>query len=292
MDVTPNPVWLLEAQLGEGPAWFPGEQALRFVDIKRGLLCRYIPAEDKCETLELGGQPSFVVPADGGLVVGSGHRLHHVTDSRLGPVIADLDMPAHNRTNDATVDCFGRLWFGTMDNDETQPTGALWCYDHGALHRLGCEAVVTNGPAVSQDVRTLYLVDSGARAIWRLAIGFTAAGHPLIEQKEKFLQLDEADGYPDGVVLDAEGCLWVALWDGWGVRRYAPDGTLMCHIALPCARVTKIAFGGPDLRTVYVTTARVGLDEAALARQPLAGALFAFDSPVSGLPLPTVQLAN
>jgi len=105
-----------------------------------------------------------------------------------------------------------------------------------------------------------------------------------------FLQLTENDGHPDGVVLDSEDCLWVALWDGWGVRRYAPGGALLMTVALPCSRVTKIAFGGPDLRTVYVTTARVGLDAAALAEQPLAGGLFTFDVPVAGNVLPAVQL--
>ena len=119
----------------------------------------------------------------------------------------------------------------------------------------------------------------------------TIGDGPAIAGSDLFLQLDETDGYPDGVVLDSEGCLWVALWDGWGVRRYAPSGELLLHIPLPCARVTKLAFGGPDLRTAYVTTARTGLDDAALARQPLAGALFAFDAPVAGLPLPEARIS-
>jgi sugar lactone lactonase YvrE len=97
-----------------------------------------------------------------------------------------------------------------------------------------------------------------------------------------FLTLDESEGSPDGVILDTEDCLWVALWDGWGVRRYAPDGTLLLHVALPCARVTKVALGGPDLATAYVTTARVGLSGEELARQPLAGSLFAFPAPSPG----------
>jgi xylono-1,5-lactonase len=93
------------------------------------------------------------------------------------------------------------------------------------------------------------------------------------------------------VVLDSEDCLWVALWDGWSVRRYAPDGALLMTVALPCARVTKIAFGGADLRTAYVTTARIGLNAEELAAQPLAGGLFAFESPVAGNRLPSFRLA-
>ena len=288
LTITPRLVWPLGALLGEGPAWFGDEQALRFVDIKGGKLHRYEPGTGARQTLDIGGQPSFVVAAeDGGLIVGSGSEvLTLARDGTPGGIIATLQQPAHNRINDATVDPLGRLWLGTMDDDEQQPSGALWCLDKGQLHCIGGEAVVTNGPAVSSDGRTLYHVDSGARTIWRFVIG----DGPSITAREVFLQLTEADGHPDGVVLDAEDCLWVALWDGWGVRRYAADGRLLLHIDFPCARVTKIAFGGPELRTAYITTARVGLDAAALAAQPLAGGLFTFDAPVVGRVLPSVRL--
>ena len=288
----PRLVWAVEAMLGEGPAWFAEEQALRFVDIKGGRLYRYHPESGACETLVPQGQarfcPSFVLPAEGGgMVVGSiGQVLPVSSAGVVGEPLARLPMPAHNRTNDATVDGQGRLWLGTMDDEEQQATGALWCLERGALRQMGGEAVVTNGPAISGDGRLLYHVDSGARTIWR----FTLDEDARIVGREAFLQLSEADGHPDGVVLDAEDCLWVALWDGWGLRRYAPDGSLLLQVDLPCARVTKIAFGGPDLRTAYVTTARVGLDSAELAAQPLAGGLFAFDAPVAGRVLPAYRV--
>ncbi len=286
--MTPRLVWPVAAELGEGPAWFSREGALRFVDIKRGLLHRFVPETGARETLDVGGRPSFILPqAGGGLIVGSKDRLHRLVDDQLGAVIARVEMPGHNRTNDATVDGAGRIWFGTMDDGEQQPTGQLYCLDQTGLHVMGQDAAVTNGPAVTADGQWLYHVDSGKRQIWRLGLG----EGPAICSRELFLQLSEADGYPDGVVLDSEGCLWVALWDGWAVRHYASDGSLLCQIDLPCSRVTKIAFGGPDLRTAYVTTARAGLDDAALAAQPLAGALFAFDAPVAGLPLPEAQLS-
>jgi len=282
-------IWPVEALLGEGPMWSATDAALRFVDIKGGRLHRYVPETGAQQTVDLGGQPSFVVAAsDGTFVMGSHGQILSVSrDGSILRVIADIPTPTHNRTNDATVDTQGRLWFGTMDNEERQSTGALWCLDRGTLHRMGGEAVVTNGPAITDDGRTLYHVDSGRRTIWRYAV---EAG-PRITKPEVFLQLTAEDGHPDGVVLDSEECLWVALWDGWSVRRYAPDGRLLLSIALPCARATKVGFGGSDLRTAFVTSARVGLDEAALAAQPLAGALFAFDSPVPGKPLPSVRLA-
>jgi xylono-1,5-lactonase len=291
--MTPKLVWPVAAELGEGPVWFPREQALRFVDIRRGLLHRFAPNYDVCETQPLGGKPSFVLPvAGGGLLVGSGHTLTRVDAKGFGDVVATLDMPSHNRINDGTVDRAGRIWFGTMDDEEAQATGALWCLDRGQLYQMGGQAVVTNGPAVSADGSLLYHVDSSARTIWRFNIGTDQAGRPSISRKEVFLQLTKSDGYPDGVVLDAEDCLWVALWDGWCVRRYAPDGSLLCQIDFPCARVTKLAFGGPNLRTAFVTTARTGLDGAALAVQPLAGALFAFDAPVAGVPLAEAALTS
>lgn len=279
-------VWDARALLGEGPVWLPNERALRFVDIKAGRLHRYTPNTGAKDTLDVGGRPSFILPTTtNGFVVGSGEGVHALHDRRLAP-IAIVDMPAHNRTNDGASDCFGRLWFGTMDDNERRPTGQLYCLDRGALHCVGCDAVVTNGPALSADGRSLYHVDSSARTIWRCQI----AEGPSLARREVFLQLSEVDGYPDGVVLDSEDCLWVALWDGWGVRRYSSDGRLLLHVDLPCARVTKIALGGEYLRTAYVTTARVGLSDAELAAQPQAGGLFAFEAPAAGRPTPLVQL--
>jgi D-xylonolactonase len=286
--IEPQLVWPVEALLGEGPVWCADEAALRFVDIKGGRLHRYDPATGARETHEMAGRPSFVVRAsDGGFLVGSENTVFRYDGEALGEPVATIDMADHNRTNDATVDSAGRLWFGTMDDNEMVPTGAVHCLDRGRLRTSEWSAVVTNGPALSRDGRTLYHVDSGQRTIWRIA----AADGALAPTGEVFIRLGEDEGYPDGVVVDSEDCLWVALWDGWAVRRYAPDGTLLATISLPCARVTKVAFGGPDLRTAFVTTARVGLDEAALAAQPLAGGLFAFTAPAPGCLLPAVALA-
>ena len=213
--------------------------------------------------------PSFIVPAsDGALLVGSGNGLFRLGDDGLGECLATIPQPANNRTNDATVDPAGRLWFGTMDDLEAQETGEIWCFERGTLHKAGPRAVVTNGPAISPAGDVLYHVNSGERTIWRFPLG----AEPRLENGDLFLRLPPEEGYPDGVVVDAEGCLWVALWDGWGVRRYAPDGSLLLHVPLPCARVTKLAFGGPDLRNAYI------------------GTLFGtnipwFRSPVAGLPM-------
>lgn len=275
-------IWPVSALLGEGPAWIADDAALWFVDIKGGALHRYDPATEERRTVRVGGRPSFVLPAaGGGLIVGTGNSLHPVEDDRLGAPLVTVDMPAHNRTNDATVDPEGRIWFGTMDDDEKATTGAVYAVDGDAARAVGGRCTITNGPAISPDGRTLYHVDTLARTITR----FPIANGRLAGEGEPFVAIDRADGSPDGVSIDSEGCLWVALWGGWEARRYAPDGTLVARVSIPCAQVTKVAFGGPGLRTGYVTTARVGLSDAQMADQPLAGGLFAFDAPAPGLPL-------
>lgn len=280
--------WALAAQLGEGPLWLGAAQALWFVDIAGRALHRFDPATASGETYPMPGRPSFVVPADdGALLVGMELELHRIVDGVLAGRIATVAADPRCRTNDATVDARGRLWFGTMDAGERAPIGQVQVFDRGALRAVGGECVITNGPAVSPDGRVLYHVDTLAGVVWAFDI---AAQDRLVDGRE-FLRIAAGDGYPDGVTVDAEGCVWVALWGGWCVRRYSPAGALLLQVPMPCAQVTKLAFGGPGLRTAYVTTARIGLDAAALRDQPDAGALFAFDAPVPGLPAHAVALA-
>lgn len=278
-------LWPVAATLGEGPAWIDG--ALWFVDIKHGMIHRYDPASDARDSYAVGGAPSFIVPTtEGDFLVGNGRALQRFDGVTLQAPVATVAMPAHNRTNDATVDAAGRLWFGTMDHEEALPTGAVYRFDGGSIVAVGGECTITNGPAISPDGRLLYHVDTLAGTIYR----FDIATGAVLREGTVFTTIDPADGNPDGVTVDAEGCVWVGLWGGWEARRYAPDGTLLARIAVPCGNVTKVAFGGPDLRTGYITTARAGLSDEALAEQPLAGALFAFDAPAPGMPLPAVRI--
>lgn len=280
-------VWDVAALLGEGPVWDRSADCLWFVDIKRGHLHRYDPASGERSTEQVGGSPSFVLPATPpGLVIGNRDTLFARTQDGLSR-IATVAMPAHNRFNDATVDPAGRVWFGSMDDEERLPTGRVHVLDAGTIVEAGGAAIVTNGPAISADGRWLYHVDSVGRTIWR----FDIADRLTLRNGEVFTTLQSGEGAPDGVILDAEDHLWVGLWGGGAARRYAPDGRIVAEVAFPCANVTKIALGGPDLRTAYATTARIGLDAAALADQPLAGGLFAFDVDVPGRPLPLARWA-
>ncbi len=172
-------VWEMGAQLGEGPVWCPHEQALWFVDIKGGAIHRHLPATGACETFAVGGNAQLH-RARGrwrhGRRLGTAASTG-LSNGAIGEQIAAIDMPAHNRTNDATVDALGRLWLGTMDDDEVLETGALYCLDRGVLHAMPAKAIVTNGPAVTADARTLYFVNSAQRRIWRYAIADGPAHH-------------------------------------------------------------------------------------------------------------------
>lgn len=270
------------AMLGEGPVWTGG--ALWFVDIKGKRVHRFDPADGAAQSWDAPDQVGWVLPARAGdFIAGVKTGLHRFDPATGRFALLHNPEPAlpGNRLNDAAIDARGRLWFGSMDDGERQPTGRLYRCSGGACIDTGLPPVtITNGPAISADAKTLYHTDTLGKLIWRVAIHDDGSlGTPA-----RHIAID-GEGFPDGSVIDAEGCLWVALYGGWGVRRYDPAGALMTSMGFPVANVTKIAFGGADLRTAYATTARKGLDAAALAAQPLAGNLFAFDPGVAGLPV-------
>ena len=277
-------VWPEAAKLGEGPVWSISDQALWFVDIKGGAVLRFDPATVARQIWPAPDQISFILPeSGGGFIAGLPGRL-----ARFSPATGAFEKIVEieperpgNRLNDACVDSAGRLWFGTMDDHETEASGGLYSW-HGAgaavAHDQGF--VISNGPAHSPDGSFMYHTDTVRRTIFRFDI--SAAGE--LSNKKIFIQIEDGAGFPDGTTIDAEGCLWVALWQGGQVRRYSRQGELMETVALPCSNVTKIALGGADLKTAFVTTARVGLSQEALTAQHLAGSIFAFEVDVPGLP--------
>ena len=166
------------------------------------------------------------------------------------------------------------------------PTGRYYRYDGTHIRACAFDPVtITNGPALSPDGRTFYAVDTLGRRI--LACPVTEDG--TLGAPEPFVAIAETDGYPDGPTVDAEGCVWIGLWAGWQARRYSPGGELLASIKFPAANITKVAFGGPDLKTLYATSARKGLSLEDLAAQPLAGNLFAATLDVAGRPAGRVR---
>jgi sugar lactone lactonase YvrE len=271
-----------EAVLGEGACWDAGRQCVWFVDIKQHRLWHYDPATGSNAMAEAPDQIGWALPADdGGLLCGLKDGLYRFDPEaqRFDKLSSVPGEPATNRLNDACTDPAGRVWFGSMDDGEDAASGRFYRFDRGTVTPAGPDGIaITNGPAVSPDGRLIYFTDTVGRRIMVADLspdGSVSAARP-------FVAIPVEGTYPDGPVVDAEGHVWTGLWNGWSVARFAPDGTLVGQVRIPAANVTKLAFGGKDMKTVFVTTARKGLDAAALAAQPMAGSLFAFESPVAG----------
>lgn len=285
----PQCLWDLKATLGEGPLWDSSRRALWFTDIKKRKIYLYYPAGEK-RSWDAPAQPGFIMPVkDGGYVVGLQTGLHRFEpETGLFTLLTQVepDKPA-NRLNDACVAPDGTLWFGSMDDAECDTSGAIYSLGPDAVPRLaGGQCCITNGPAVSPDGRTLYHVDTLARRIEAWEIG--ADGR--LTNGRLFAEIAPEDGYPDGPTVDAEGCVWVGLWAGWHARRYSLAGQVIDEVRFPVANITKIAFGGGDLRTAFATTASKGLSPTELAAQPLAGGLFSFRVETAGLLCPGIHL--
>ncbi|MFL6766048.1 MAG: SMP-30/gluconolactonase/LRE family protein [Sphingomicrobium sp.] len=287
---SPSPVWELAAELGEGPVWVERDRALWFVDIKKQRIHRYDPAMGLKRSWDSPQQIGFVLPASGGgFVAGLQSGLHRFdeTDGSFELVVeVDRDLPT-NRLNDGVVDPVGRVWFGTMDNDEKARSGAFYCFHDGRLTRTALEGIaITNGPAVSPDGKLLYFVDTLKGTIGWAEIGDDGS----LGEPRPFVRIDPKEGHPDGPTVDSNGYVWISLYAGWEARRYAPSGELVERVRFPVSNITKVAFGGDDLRTAFATTARQLLSADETAKQPLIGSLFQFRADTPGMPCPLARL--
>lgn len=272
--------------LGEGPCWDERRGRLWWFDIKARLL-EWIEPGGAAGRTELPVMGSAMAPrADGSLVVAS-EAGFGVLDPESGDfihrIVIEPDRP-HNRSNDGGVDLQGRFWLGTMDDRETERSGALYRLDPDwtctrVLDGMGIPNAIDPAP----DGRILYVADS------RDAVVFAHALDPEtgeLTPGPEFVHTRGEAGSPDGLAVDEEGCLWSAQWGLWRLVRYCPDGTIDRLIRMPVEQPSSCAFGGDGLTTLYVTSARVGLSDEALAAQPLAGSLFAIETGIRGLRLP------
>jgi len=275
-------LWDVGATLGEGALWDARTRQVWFVDIKGHRIHRCGHDGLERRSWDAPGQVSFIVPAsDGGMVCSLEDGLYRFVEATgtfepLAKVEAD---ETGNRFNDGHVDAAGHLWFGSMHDAEEAPTGALYRFDGAQVRRMDDGYVITNGPAVSPDGATLYHTDTLQKRVY----AFDRAADGSLSNKRLFVEIADG-GYPDGMAVDAAGHLWVATFGGWRIDRFDAAGNKVGEVRFPCANVTKLAFGGDDLRTVYATTARKGLSEQELLDQPLAGGLFTFRAETPGLP--------
>ena len=268
------------AILGEGPVWDARSGTLYWVDIKRPSLHALELASRAQRQWSMPQRIGAIGLREQGGLVGAFKHGFGLIDLATGAVtpIADPEADAPgNRFNDGKVDRAGRFWAGSMDDDERRPTGHLYRLDPDRMvTRFEAGFVVTNGIEWSGDGGTLYFVDTTAGLIYAYAFDM-AAGRP--GARRVFARVAAADGYPDGLTVDAEDHVWSAHWGGARVTRYRPDGTIERVLAMPVPRCTSCCFGGPDLDVLFVTSASIGLDDADRRAAPLSGGLFA----VSGL---------
>lgn len=260
------------AILGEGPLWDPRASRLLFVDIKGDKVFRFDPATRVLETFDGGGNISAIGLAGGGGYVcarrdGFAHLSFDGARLRIEPLGDPESALPDNRFNDGKVAPDGSFWAGTMDDTENQTAGQWWrLAADGKVVRIDDGFRVTNGPAFDPARRRVYVTDSARQVIYAA----NTDGAPYAEKRD-FVRFGEGDGYPDGMDIDVEGCLWVAFWDGACIRRISPDAEILETIPLPVPRPTSVAIAGDRM---FITSASVGLDDQKIKAAPLSGGLF------------------
>jgi sugar lactone lactonase YvrE len=278
------------AELGEGPRWDAATQSLLWVDIPAKLVHSYDPATGENTTQQVADVVSLALPRRrGGVVIGLPDGIHLLGGADASGVTTTTRLLAgveqersETRTNDGACDAAGRLWVGTMPFDESSSVAGLYRIDADlTVTTVLTGTTISNGLGWSPSGRLFYFIDSPTRRVD--VFDFDPASGTL-ENRRPLAAVEVEGAVPDGMNVDAEGCVWVALHGGWGLNRYSPDGELVAEVRLPMAKITSCCFGGPDLRDLYVTTRSQGLSADELDAQPLAGNLLRLDVGVAGLP--------
>ena len=278
-------IWPAETTLGEAPYWCPAEKAMYWVDIDGKAILRL--------DVETGAQS--IVPqssevgciarrSNGGFVAGTNKGMMFLDrDLRATEIFSSPEEDKENtRFNDGKCDRAGRLWIGSTDVNEVSPDGAL--YRVNGPDEVDCvlpDVIVSNGLGWSPDDKTMYFTDSGKATIYAFDYDLASGG---IENQRVFARVDNQDGFPDGLTIDAEGYVWSAHWNGGRVTRYNPNGNIDRVVHMPVPLVTSVTFGGDDLDTLYVTSARLMMSDSELVEAPLSGGLFTVATDVTGLP--------
>lgn len=271
------------ATLGECPVWSTETETLFWLDCRAPAMHCWSPGTGRTRAWPLREWTgSFAMRSCGGFVCATGSGFWWLEETGTLSQLVMVEAPSDVRLNDGKCDPHGRFWAGQVDSSRTGP--------RGRLYRLGTDLAadeasggytVFNGLCWSPGGATAYTADSWTRTIYAhdfdVSSGTIGSPRPLI-------QFDAEDGMPDGATVDIEGRLWVSMFDGACIHRITPEGELDLTIPLPVLRPTSCTFGGSDLSTLYITTARVRLTEAELREQPLAGSILAIETDTRGLP--------
>jgi len=278
-------VWPAKTELGEAPYWCPEEKVIYWVDIDGKTILRLDPKSGDREVFPQPYQFGCIVKRlGGGFIAGTSDGLVRLDENLKNPYVFSNPETGYpnNRFNDGKCDRYGRFWVGSTDIDETEPNGALYRVNgSGDVVQVQKDVIVSNGLGWSPDNAVMYFTDSGRQIIY--AYDFDPLSGKIANRRT-FARVDEVDGMPDGLTVDAEGYVWSAHWGGWRVTRYDPDGNIDRVIDMPVPQVTSVAFGGENLDRMFVTTARLSLSEAELSDAPLSGGLFVVETGAVGLP--------
>lgn len=280
-----------QSKLGEGVLWDHARGVVWFVDIKRHRLWHFDPDTGSNSYAEAPEQIGWAIPTEGGLLLcglKDGLYTFDPATQQFTKLMAVPGEPAGNRLNDACTDPWGRVWFGSMDDGENAASGRFYVFDKGEIRPAGPAGIkITNGPAINRAGSRIYFTDTTEQKIMVADLSREGVGdaRPFADTGALF-----PDAYPDGPVVDAEDHVWTGLYLGSQVARFAPDGKLVATIAMPARDITKMAFGGADFGTGYVTTAIKNMEPADIQEYPLAGGLFAFEAPVKGFAQPLAKL--
>lgn len=280
--------WEMQATLGEGPVWDAASGCLYFVDILDPHIHRLEVASGEKNSFPMAEEVGAIaICEDGGLVAAmrSGFAFIDLDTGTVTPIHdPERDLPG-NRFNDGKVDALGRFWAGTMDYDCKEETGALYRLNTDlSVKKMDSGYVCVNGPAFSPGGTRIYHTDSPRRVIYASDL----ADGALIN-KQPFVTFSDGWGVPDGMTVDSTGGLWVCHWGGARITRFTADGTADQTVDIPARNVTSCCFGGEGLSTLYITTARYGLDENTLKASPLSGSVFSVETGFCGSPTPRFQ---
>ena len=274
-----------QALLGECPCWHQSRQLLYWVDLLKQQFHIYYPETNQNRTIDIGEFIGGVAPRSNGEVIlglQSGLASLNLETEEINIIARPEDYSPSHRFNDGKCDPMGRFLAGTMALDQTERAGSLYSLDkHLHVRKLLDNLSISNGMGWSPDYSTMYLIDSPTKKVFAFNYDVTTGN---ISNQRVAVTIPNTEGYPDGMTVDTEGNIWVALWAGFKVTRWNPHtGKLLQSISVPAPNVTSCIFGGSNLNELYITTARKDLDEAALNQYPHAGSVFRVKTDAIGM---------
>ncbi len=272
--------------LGEGPIWDPKTQVLWWVDILEGLVHRHDPVDEANQSWPVEQMIGTIVTAQDDRLVIAAEKGFYWFDPETGNieliVEPEPDKPQH-RFNDGKCDPAGRLWAGTMPISEEGSSGTLYClHPDGKAETKQTGYAIPNGIVWNDEATIMYHIDSPTRRVDAWDYDNSTGS---ISNRRAVYHVQQEGAFPDGMAMDVEGKIWLALWGGWAVIRFDPvNGEELARIPVPVSRTSACAFGGPNLDTLFITTAKKDITPDELEKEPLAGCVFKTNPGVCGQP--------